>query len=58
VVIKQVRRPHLITVIGLLGLRDRAEALGGRILLDSPAESRTTLRLGFPLTVGVGAWER
>jgi signal transduction histidine kinase len=40
---------------GLLGLKDRAEALGGRILLDSPPGSGTTLRLELPLsTVGLG----
>ncbi|HTF54692.1 MAG TPA: AAA family ATPase [Pseudonocardia sp.] len=40
---------------GLLGLKDRAEAVGGRILLDSPPGSGTTLRLELPLsTVGVG----
>ncbi|MDT7748772.1 MAG: hypothetical protein QOD96_2434, partial [Pseudonocardiales bacterium] len=35
---------------GLLGLKDRAEALGGRILLDSPPGSGTTLRLELPLS--------
>jgi len=35
---------------GLLGLKDRVEALGGRILLDSPADAGTTLRLELPLT--------
>ena len=35
---------------GLLGLKDRAEALGGRILLDSPTDAGTTLRLELPLT--------
>jgi len=35
---------------GLLGLKDRAEALGGRILLDSPPDAGTTLRLELPLT--------
>ncbi|MDT7682012.1 MAG: hypothetical protein QOG57_2322, partial [Pseudonocardiales bacterium] len=40
---------------GLLGLKDRAEALGGRIFLDSPPGSGTTLRLELPLsTVGLG----
>jgi len=34
---------------GLLGLHDRVEALGGRILLDSPPEAGTTLRLELPL---------
>jgi signal transduction histidine kinase len=35
---------------GLLGLKDRAEALGGRILLHSPPGSGTTLGLELPLT--------
>ena len=35
---------------GLLGLKDRVEALGGRILLDSPPDAGTTLRLELPLT--------
>jgi signal transduction histidine kinase len=35
---------------GLLGLRDRAEALGGRIVLDSPTGEGTTLHLELPLT--------
>jgi signal transduction histidine kinase len=40
---------------GLLGLKDRAEALGGRILQSSPPGSGTTLRLELPLsTVSVG----
>ncbi|MDT7630282.1 MAG: hypothetical protein QOI50_2212, partial [Pseudonocardiales bacterium] len=40
---------------GLLGLKDRAEALGGRIFLDSPPGAGTTLRLELPLsTVGLG----
>ena len=34
---------------GLLGLKDRAEALGGRILLDSPPDVGTTLHLKLPL---------
>ena len=33
-----------------LGLKDRVEALGGRILLDSPPDAGTTLRLELPLT--------
>jgi signal transduction histidine kinase len=33
----------------LLGLKDRAEALGGRSLLDSPPDAGTTLRLELPL---------
>jgi signal transduction histidine kinase len=39
---------------GLLGLKDRAEALGGRILLHSPPGSGTTLRLELPLTAPNG----
>jgi signal transduction histidine kinase len=35
---------------GLLGLKDRAEALGGRVLLHSPPGSGTTLGLELPLT--------
>jgi signal transduction histidine kinase len=34
---------------GLVGLRDRVEALGGRILLDSPHGAGTTLRMEVPL---------
>jgi signal transduction histidine kinase len=39
---------------GLLGLKDRVEALGGRILLHSPPGSGTTLRLELPLTAPNG----
>jgi signal transduction histidine kinase len=35
---------------GLVGLKDRVEALGGRILLDSPHGAGTTLRMEVPLT--------
>jgi signal transduction histidine kinase len=35
---------------GLRGLKDRVEALGGQIHLDSPPEAGTTLRLKLPLT--------
>jgi signal transduction histidine kinase len=35
---------------GLVGLRDRVDALGGRILLRSPPGAGTTLRLELPLT--------
>ncbi|GAA0708977.1 GAF domain-containing protein [Dactylosporangium roseum] len=35
---------------GLLGLKDRVEALGGRIVLDSPRGTGTTLSAEFPLT--------
>ena len=34
---------------GLAGLRDRAEALGGRIQLDSPPGAGTTVRIVLPL---------
>ena len=34
---------------GLLGLRDRAEALGGRLLLHSPPGQSTTLEITLPL---------
>ena len=37
---------------GLLGLKDRVEALGGRILLHSPPGAGTTLRLELPLAGG------
>jgi signal transduction histidine kinase len=39
---------------GLLGLKDRVEALGGRIFLSSPPGSGTTLRLELPLTAANG----
>jgi signal transduction histidine kinase len=35
---------------GLAGLKDRVEALGGQILLDSPPGAGTTLRAELPLT--------
>jgi predicted ATPase/signal transduction histidine kinase len=35
---------------GLVGLKDRVEALGGRILVDSPRGAGTTLRVDLPLT--------
>lgn len=35
---------------GLLGLKDRAEALGGRIFLNSPRGAGTTLRVEFPIS--------
>jgi GAF domain-containing protein len=34
---------------GLAGLRDRVEAIGGRIFLDSPPGAGTTLRVEFPV---------
>ena len=39
---------------GLLGLKDRVEALGGRIFLDSPPAVGTTLRVELPLTAADG----
>jgi signal transduction histidine kinase len=35
---------------GLVGLKDRVEALGGRIYLDSPLGAGTSLRVELPLT--------
>jgi signal transduction histidine kinase len=43
---------------GLAGLRDRVEALGGRIFLDSPAGAGTSLRAEFPLTARSGTSSR
>ena len=39
---------------GLAGLKDRVEALGGQILLDSPRGAGTTLRVELPLTTTSG----
>jgi signal transduction histidine kinase len=39
---------------GLAGLKDRVEALGGRIFLDSPPGMGTSLRAEFPLTATDG----
>ena len=39
---------------GLAGLKDRVEALGGRILLDSPPGAGTSLRAEFPLAAANG----
>jgi signal transduction histidine kinase len=39
---------------GLLGLKDRVEALGGRISLHSPRGAGTSLRAEFPLTAATG----
>jgi signal transduction histidine kinase len=33
---------------GLVGVKDRVEALGGRLYLDSPGGGGTTLRAEFP----------
>lgn len=35
---------------GLAGLKDRVEALGGQILLDSPRGGGTTVRVELPVT--------
>jgi signal transduction histidine kinase len=35
---------------GLAGLKDRVEALGGRIFLDSSRGAGTSLRVELPLT--------
>jgi signal transduction histidine kinase len=35
---------------GLVGIKDRVEALGGRLYLDSPPDGGTVLRADFPLT--------
>jgi predicted ATPase/signal transduction histidine kinase len=35
---------------GLTGIKDRVEALGGRVLLDSPRGAGTSLRAALPLT--------
>ena len=50
---------------GLAGLKDRVEALGGRIFLDSPPGAGTSLRVELPLTAtnsgaspSPGKWRR
>ncbi|MGI5175164.1 hypothetical protein ACQEVZ_02385 [Dactylosporangium sp. CA-152071] len=35
---------------GLIDLKDRVEALGGRTVLDSPCEVGTSLRVEIPIT--------
>ena len=35
---------------GLVGLKDRVQALGGRIFLDSRSGAGTSLQAEFPLT--------
>lgn len=37
---------------GLVGLKDRVEALGGRMVIDSPDGAGTSLRVELPLTAG------
>jgi signal transduction histidine kinase len=39
---------------GLAGLKDRVDALGGRIFLDSPCGAGTSLRVELPLTASNG----
>ena len=39
---------------GLVGLKDRVEALGGRIFLESPRGGGTSLRVELPLTATNG----
>jgi signal transduction histidine kinase len=39
---------------GLVGLKDRVEALGGRVSLQSPAGAGTTLQIALPLDGPVG----
>lgn len=39
---------------GLAGLKDRVEALGGRIILDSPRGAGTSLAVELPLTASNG----
>jgi signal transduction histidine kinase len=41
---------HLNGGTGLAGLKDRVEALGGRLVLHSPRGAGTSLRAEFPLT--------
>ncbi|TDD68651.1 GAF domain-containing protein [Jiangella aurantiaca] len=40
---------------GLLGLRDRVEALGGRLVVESPRGAGTSVRAELPLTDGIMA---
>lgn len=40
---------HVADGSGLAGLRDRVEALGGRISLQSPPGAGTTVRITVPL---------
>jgi signal transduction histidine kinase len=39
---------------GLVGLKDRVEAVGGRIFLDSPRGAGTSLRVELPVTAADG----
>ena len=42
---------------GLVGLKDRVEAIGGQIFLDSPPGAGTTLRVELPLSIAPMAQE-
>ena len=39
---------------GLVGLKDRVEALGGRVSLQSPAGAGTTLQIALPFDGPIG----
>jgi len=39
---------------GLVGLKDRVEAIGGRIFLDSPRGAGTSLHVELPITAAKG----
>ena len=43
---------------GLAGLKDRVEALGGRLFLHSPPGAGTSLRAELPLTTNGGVTSR
>jgi hypothetical protein len=40
--------------VAVLGLKDRVEALGGRVSLQSPAGAGTTLQITLPLDGPIG----
>ena len=42
--------------LGLAGIRERAEVLGGSFELTSAPGRGTTIRVGWPLTEGGGEW--
>ena len=45
---------HFVPGSGLVGLKDRVEALGGRLSVESPPGSGTTLRVEIPLAAEAG----
>jgi signal transduction histidine kinase len=49
---------HLGGGSGLVGLKDRVEALGGRIALHSPARAGTTIHAELPLCAAAGGTSR